>query len=136
MSQRSDNVTLARIQEEIMRMLVDLKPYTEICDHIGNKYQKSDTTVRGYVAQALATLRERTLEDIDAVREANRQHLLEKYNEMLADYSEKKNPKYMQLALSFYDRYVKLFPNGLEPEIVDNEKQINITFNDLGKKDD
>lgn len=129
MSERSTNAELAAIQHEILIMLVDQKPNREIYDHLKTKYGKSDTVTRRYIAEALKTLSEWRVNDIEGHRVASQQHLLAKYNEMLEDYAQNgRNPKYMQLAIAFYDRYLKLFPNGLEPEVEDAEKILNITF--------
>jgi hypothetical protein len=117
-------------------MLVDLRSSNEICEYIKDKYSKSESVVRGYLAEALKTYKERSLEDIDAIRAQNQEHLLGQYRAMLEDYAEKKNPKYMSLAIQFYDRYLKLYPNGLEPEQKETESQLNIIFNKVDNTDD
>ena len=133
---RADNATLARIQNEILTMLVDLRSSNEICAYIKEKYDKSESIVRGYLSEALKTYKERSLEEIDTLRTIQQEHLLGQYRAMLEDYTKDKNPKYMALAIQFYDRYLKLFPNGLEPEPKEIESQLNITFNKVDNTDD
>ncbi len=132
---RATNAELELIHADIMKMMIRLDSTRGINEYIQKTYGKSRSSAVEYIKKAREAFKAEASKDFESERERQKQFLLVRITESLAKASSAESEasaiKFETMCQSWYDKFLRLFPNGLQPETVDNDQALNITFNAL-----
>lgn len=136
---RSTAVEVDSYVQKCKLLLIELKTTTEICNILCDSIDKSEASVKRYIKTAREELKESSKADVETVRGTHQGLLTKELREVLtlSDVASDDNIKikYKKLALEIMDRLVKLYPNGLQPEIEQPDTVFNFSFKDASKDD-
>jgi len=127
-------IMLKRIKREIRKKLNALHTRKEINDFIREKYNKSKAQADRYITEAFKEIPAVATRDIESVRAQNQHFILQRVRINLGLCMLTHDIRYEKLAMDWYDKYLRLCPNGLTPEDLDGGGPLTIVFNKIEGK--